>query len=213
MFLFPETETMSAIVPRSYFEHLIGQHCSDNGWDLDDVISFLHRVVEELRFDILEKRGTAGVWVISTKKIPTKQRLSKKPVQWSWNYRNGVSLFPIDHTREFTVSLRDGVYKCLIVTLPHSLPIECVARSTEILPAARSNGKNQDMKQLNLCFNCLRKPDQRKRCSRCSVASYCSEACQKKDWPRHKHQCQKDQDDRDASRITFNLDNIANMLS
>ncbi len=207
---------MSTIVPRSYFEPLIGQICSDHGWDLDDVICFLHRVVEERRFDILDKRGTQGVWVISTKRIPTKQSLSEKPVKWSVQYADDVSYFRMDQTVEFTVSLKDGAFKCLVVTLPYTLPIHCVARSPQILHGERINvaaRANQDMKMLNLCFNCLQKPVQRKRCSRCSVASYCSETCQKKDWPRHKHQCQKDQEDRNAPRIIPNFDNVANVAN
>lgn len=43
-----------------------------------------------------------------------------------------------------------------------------------------------------ICGYCDKeKKNKLKKCSRCKVYYYCSKECQKKDWPRHKLQCNK----------------------
>ena len=42
-----------------------------------------------------------------------------------------------------------------------------------------------------ICFNCSCTPERSKMltCGRCGEANYCSRACQKSDWPKHKESC------------------------
>lgn len=42
-----------------------------------------------------------------------------------------------------------------------------------------------------VCTSCKTKSCTLKICSRCKCARYCSVACQKRDWPRHKEGCRK----------------------
>lgn len=41
-----------------------------------------------------------------------------------------------------------------------------------------------------ICFFCSKEVENRKYCSRCKKACYCSVECQTKHWPKHKSKCQ-----------------------
>ena len=44
------------------------------------------------------------------------------------------------------------------------------------------------------CCYCLRSPNDLKKCSRCYIAAYCSQSCQRKHWKSHKYMCNVLQD-------------------
>lgn len=44
---------------------------------------------------------------------------------------------------------------------------------------------------VNTCRNCKNTGGDMKHCSRCSLATYCSKACQQLDWPAHKAHCKQ----------------------
>ena len=45
--------------------------------------------------------------------------------------------------------------------------------------------------QPTICDTCLEGYNNVLKCSQCKVAKYCSQACQKRDWPKHKRYCKK----------------------
>ena len=49
----------------------------------------------------------------------------------------------------------------------------------------------KSMTRTGVCFNCSCTPERSKllTCGRCGDANYCSRACQKADWPKHKESC------------------------
>src|SRR5579864_1521648 len=42
---------------------------------------------------------------------------------------------------------------------------------------------------INQCYGCHRESQSLKSCSRCGAPLYCSEECQKRDWPAHRYLC------------------------
>jgi len=66
--------------------------------------------------------------------------------------------------------------------------ITCSQACLEIVLKSAKNTLGRE----NLGFICrtCENPAARK-CSRCKVAYYCNEECQKKDWPGHKNSCQE----------------------
>lgn len=46
---------------------------------------------------------------------------------------------------------------------------------------------------INICLNCFQTGYDFKRCSRCKIAYYCSQDCQRKDWTRHSRECAQPQ--------------------
>ncbi|KAF9015915.1 hypothetical protein BDZ89DRAFT_1166524 [Hymenopellis radicata] len=50
------------------------------------------------------------------------------------------------------------------------------------------------------CAMCLPDGTRFQRCSRCRISMYCSQSCQRGDWPKHKEDCERDQRSREFAR-------------
>lgn len=55
---------------------------------------------------------------------------------------------------------------------------------------SEDNKPSVTQNKIGPCNEC-KKPSCSKVCSRCTAVFYCSQACQKKDWPSHKRVCQR----------------------
>ena len=82
---------------------------------------------------------------------------------------------------------------------------------------ARVNAKRQHSERE--CNVCGQRPA-KKTCSRCKVAAYCSEACQRRDWRTHKATCRAPEDEEDDNATSSSwvdvdptMDGLAEMAS
>ena len=78
-------------------------------------------------------------------------------------------------TKSFEISLYTLGYKLL----------QCIEKTK--IP---SSVLNMITSQQKLCTQCFEFGEKFKQCSQCKVTRYCSQKCEKADWPNHKKTCQ-----------------------
>ncbi|XP_063437382.1 uncharacterized protein LOC134718660 isoform X1 [Mytilus trossulus] len=71
----------------------------------------------------------------------------------------------------------------------HAMYCSKSVKGAKIMRQFKSDQAATETRKKERCSECTKKKLELKRCSRCKMAAYCNQACQKKHWPKHKKVC------------------------
>jgi len=80
----------------------------------------------------------------------------------------------------------------IVILADHCDAPACTAKAAALVNAYTEQGIQAGKEAYYKCATCQLFFDTIERCSRCHLTLYCSAACQKKDWKRHRADCVKE---------------------